>query len=71
MMSAISTFKSLYKQELVGKRVVNVAGDGNCLYRAVSRVQFNNEDSWPILKTAGAQYALCNPGLLEVVGGSK
>jgi hypothetical protein len=71
MMSMISTLKSLHKEHLVGKKVVNVMGDGNCLYRAVSRIQFNNEDSWFVLKAAGAQYALCNPGLLDVVGESK
>jgi hypothetical protein len=59
---------AMYPERLLNKRLVDVIGDGNCFYRAISRIKYGHENSWGPLKTAGAFNAVSNPGLVDVVG---
>jgi hypothetical protein len=69
MLAFTSTLRSLYDEEIVSKRIMDVEGDGNCFYRAVSLSLYGNEDSWSVLHTAGSHYAVSNPELEHCIGG--
>jgi hypothetical protein len=53
------------------KKLKEVIGDGNCLYRAISMSMHGNQEYWHALKAASAHLAATNPELLLCVGESK